>query len=985
MPSFKPPAGGLTDAEMMVGETPPPKKGLTDAEIATPKAPLTDEQVLGAATAARSRVLTDADMAGSSLMDRAIEPLKRIIPITQSEAEAGADQFMRGIKGTADAQTGVVPGVVSRVADVALGGLQWVNSPITGLTRALAGEPTKNTLKGLGAPDWVAEGSGMAAELGLSAAIPSVAGRAVKEVKYAMRPKIPPLKRTPAELAAAELEKAKLSAPKAAMDKADEFLKTDLTKVEIPPIGSDRQVNYVNYLITSDDVKQAAVAAEQVRGSSKVAVPWSKTERLARESGITAKDLLSRSPNSAATATQLEAYKSVMAAAHENVTALASKVTTGVATDTEKALFYTQFDELMRMSDEFQGIKSEAGRALGILRKATSSDTAKLNAIRLATEGKVGELSVGELASMIQAADTPEKLASAIDKARKATTTQAFIEAWKAGLLTGLRTHEANFIGNTLTTLLQFPERTVAAGLGKLHAGDKVFMREVPAQLVGAYNGAIEGLESAAFTMRHGMTRESAEKAMDSAGTISAFKGSTFGLTGAAGKAVDIAGEGIRLPFRFLSASDEFFKTTAMRMELNALATRQALSEGHAGKDLAQRVTDLVHNPPAELMEKAADFGKYVTFNKELGVMGKAAMTFARSHPGWQIVVPFMRTPTNIIKFAGERTPLAIFSKAVRAEMAKGGAARDLAVAKIMTGTAISTWAAVEAMKGNITGGGPTEPAQRRNLMATGWKPYSFKVGDTFYQYNRFDPFATLIGTAADAVEIHKAATEDERAKIATMVAASLTKNLTDKSFVKGLSDLVKVMGDPERYGERIAEQLAGSVVPSMVADIATSKDPILRDARSMIDAIKARTPGLTGEILPRRDIFGKPIERHSGGIEAFSVVQPSEAVTDKAYTEMNRLKITTQLPDRKIGGKEMDPELYDQYQEMAGGIAKKGIDKLVNDPAYDSIPRVMKERLFKDILNTSREIARLRLGIETKKIQASVEQMTKDYTAGAQ
>lgn len=918
---------------------------------------------------------------GSAVSDAisdATRPIKRIPEIAAAEAKAGATSVARGIKGEPDKETGETPGALSRAADIGLGSVQWAFSWLTGASRALAGEPVKETLNAAGAPTWLSEGAGMAAEIGVAAALPGAAVKAGKELRRAVEAKTATRfasdsfqARAAKELADRALE----PVPKSSIDKAREFLATDLSKVEIPPIGADRHVNYLNYLITEDDVKRSMFAAEKIRGSSKITVPHAETERLALKSGITVKDLLARGSRDGSSATQLATYESIKTAAGENMSALAKRITSGAASDTEKLVFHAQFDEYLRILKSSQGANSEVGRALNYLRSARKSSIGIENAVKLAEQGNVKQLGTGELAKLVSMADNPVELAKAIDKFTQATKSQAAVELWKSMLLSGLRTHEANFVGNMTTTISQIPERAVAAALGKLHGGDKVFFRELPAQIAGAYNGAIEGASLAARTMRHGITAESAEKIID-AGRVSAIKGSTFGLTGKSGKAVDVAGEVIRLPFRFLGASDEFFKTTAMRMELHSLATRQALSEGLSGKKLAERIMDIVHNPTEDLIERATQYGKYVTFNKELGETGKAVMHTARTHPFLQVIMPFIRTPTNIIKYAGERTALAVFSQAVRRELAKGGAARDLAIAKMMTGTALSTWAAYAAMEGKITGGGPTDPDLRRNLYQTGWKPYSLKIGDKYYQYNRFDPFATLIGAAADAVEINKFASTEENARIAAMIAAAFSKNVTSKTFTKGISDIVNAVSDPDRYGAWYIHSLAGSAVPTIVSDVAQSRDPILRDILSMQDAIMARTPYASDKVLPKRDIYGAEIKRHKGGADPFLIIAPSADVKDRAYTELNRLGIQVKLPRRTIGGKEIDPKLYDAYQQLAGQTAKKGIDMLVNSEAYENMPRSVKESFIKDIFNTARQAARIKLGLETAKSISDMEKM---------
>lgn len=60
------------------------------------------------------------------------------------------------------------------------------------------------------------------------------------------------------------------------------------------------------------------------------------------------------------------------------------------------------------------------------------------------------------------------------------------------------------------------------------------------------------------------------------------------------------------------------------------------------------------------------------------------------------------------------------------------------------------------ANDGLITGRGPADYRENNVLRETGWQPYSIRVGDTYYAYNRFEPVGILFGLAADWADIYK-------------------------------------------------------------------------------------------------------------------------------------------------------------------------------------------------------------------------------------
>src|SRR3546814_14591197 len=83
--------------------------------------------------------------------------------------------------------------------------------------------------------------------------------------------------------------------------------------------------------------------------------------------------------------------------------------------------------------------------------------------------------------------------------------------------------------------------------------------------------------------------------------------------------------------------------------------------------------------------------------------------TLFRSAPSLKLILPFVRTPTNLIKFAGERSPFAPMMESWRKDFAAGGARRDLALAKVMVGSGIGAAIAELAAQGVITGSEPKD------------------------------------------------------------------------------------------------------------------------------------------------------------------------------------------------------------------------------------------------------------------------------------
>ena len=71
-----------------------------------------------------------------------------------------------------------------------------------------------------------------------------------------------------------------------------------------------------------------------------------------------------------------------------------------------------------------------------------------------------------------------------------------------------------------------------------------------------------------------------------------------------------------------------------------------------------------------------------------------------------------------------------------------------------------------------LTGGGYQDYKLKREQKRAGFKPYSFKFGDTYISYQRLDPFGMFFGLVADYNEMYDEMSEKDRALFANAVPA---------------------------------------------------------------------------------------------------------------------------------------------------------------------------------------------------------------------
>lgn len=656
-----------------------------------------------------------------------------------------------------------------------------------------------------------------------------------------------------------------------------------------------------------------------------------ETERLASELGMTASDLLKRRKGQALNAEEALAARQILAKSGNELVNMARRVSREeTPSDADMAAFRQAWVRHVAIQEQVAGATAEAGRALSQFRMM--GDARAVNSEVLAALGEAGggRDRVKAAAGMIlDSADDPGLLSKVSTKALRPKLSDKLVELYYNNMLSGPATHAVNITSNTMTALGQLPEHAVGALLGAVRGvakgdADRVLFSEIGARAVGLMQGTREGLLQAARTMRTGEPADFASKVeQQSMRAISGIKGSI-----------------IRTPTRALMAEDELFKAMARRMELAGLATRQASAEGLRGAAGKARVADLIANPTDDILAKSFDYGRYLTFQRPLGPMGQSISRLTQTFPLAKLVVPFIRTPTNILKFGAERSPLALVMPTWRADMKAGGARRDLAMAKVLVGTGTMALTLEMAGAGHITGGGPADPKALSVMRADGWQPYSLKWGDKYYSYQRLDPIATTLGVAADFADLQSHLTEKQQDHVAGLIVASTVRNLGNKTWLSGVSDAVEAYNDPDRFMDSYLRKVAsGIIVPAGVAQVARTIDPEMKDAQSILDAVRARIPGQSQKVQPRLDVWGRPIAGEGGlGPDLVSPVRTSTRQNDPVNAEMLSSGAQIGKPSQKVGGAMLSEPDYFRYQTVAGARSHQAIQELIRGEGWHAL-----------------------------------------------
>jgi hypothetical protein len=329
-----------------------------------------------------------------------------------------------------------------------------------------------------------------------------------------------------------------------------------------------------------------------------------------------------------------------------------------------------------------------------------------------------------------------------------------------------------------------------------------------------------------------------------------------------------------------------------------------------------------------------------------------------------KFIDPFVHISSNIINQSiVQRTPFGILSAQVRADLLghNGNIAADTAAARMLAGTALSLMFGGLAAEGYITGSEPKD-RQEAAVWRQVYQAHSVKIGDVWYDMHRLGPMGMLLSTAADLYEVAHMADRGEFTKAAAHLQHAVTQNILDESFMRGPSDLIKAVEDPARYGEAYIKNFISSFIPFSVAmsQMARASDPYSRDARTVVDAIKSKVPGLSQSLMPRRDVWGEILpSRESLGPPGLTAIWEQKINDDPVNKALLELGLHPAAVGRKIRNVELTEEQHDDWARLAGRLAKLRMNAIVQSGTFQNLPAPVKHDLVVEQLRQSREVAR--------------------------
>lgn len=486
---------------------------------------------------------------------------------------------------------------------------------------------------------------------------------------------------------------------------------------------------------------------------------------------------------------------------------------------------------------------------------------------------------------------------------------QSLANLFTTNILSGLPSVVFNLTGPAIVSALRTAERTVGAGLAAMNpmltAVERQDLLRVAADAPQAYVQTIGDVRDAfkyatdAFTQNRsilgggGSIRDIEHRYNVTPGMLRAAAGTDADANAYVfGNVINMWPRAFA---RLNNGLDEFAKRLAYNGEARAQALLSGAKQGLSGDALAEHVRDFVTNSTDEVGAATSDDLLHEAERSTLTGTPGADGTLARQGanyinkirqtiPEARIILPIFNVSANSIGETLRRIPIlnAAFAE-TRKELA--GELGPIAQADAYGRTALAgTWMLAGlgmAQNGLITGGGPTDPAQRKVWLQGGHQPYSIRLGDQWLSYQRYDILGALLGIPALVFDKSVNARMDQDWGHRTVAGLAATAQyFRDKTALQTASDFLSFGSGDVSTAQAFLNRLGGGTfarlfVPNFATQLGrnpfegqTVKHTAGDFAADTLPAVMRPfahllSMGFVSEKLdPLRNTFGEPVHR---------------------------------------------------------------------------------------------------------------------------
>lgn len=506
------------------------------------------------------------------------------------------------------------------------------------------------------------------------------------------------------------------------------------------------------------------------------------------------------------------------------------------------------------------------------------------------------------------------------------------LETWYASILSGPKTSVRNILstgGNIVTDLAS-----------KL-ANPKT-IKEVPAAISGILKDIKTGLGQAKQVLKG--EKPSETRFGEVVDPDEFIKPEVFtGKYATYGRVVESVG-------RFLAAQDKVLSTVSKGIEERAM------------KVYSPEISDeIIH----AMSQWKGEFDVYhgQARGKVISSLAKSVEDFTRNVPLAKIIIPFVKTVSNVLDRQLDYLPL---SSALRTSDSFLGREAE----KIMTkfdlegadtkalitnrlkaqqygrqylGYLFTAGATALALDGRVSGSGPSSYDQKIQLEKEGWRPNSIKIGDTWIPYTYLGPLAGIFSFAGNINDKFEYGNKSGGKDPITLLGNGIigwTQSQLQQSFLSGASDLMDVLNgnkkDAADYVSSLGlnllpipnaitqtKDIAGNIAANVTGDQSYNQQ---YETSGFVQKLQAKL-GITSGLQPKVDQLGAVRTN-----DMIYGVTPSKETNDPVVKFLNSTQNVISKPSKselytKAKVKFSDAE-YNTYVSKSGQAIYKRLEK---------------------------------------------------------
>ena len=641
--------------------------------------------------------------------------------------------------------------------------------------------------------------------------------------------------------------------------------------------------------------------------------------------------------------------------------------------------------------DLYRGVQSDALRLVAGMREGTNfaNTASKQSAVKISLQMQGGvegtEEAIHAIAEASGKGGRNWKGMAKVSDDGFGTRWSSMVTTRYNFMLSSIRTHVANIVGSSMTGVWEFGMvgttrmainnlehyiRQAIPGASKMSPGDRYTLSSWKSELNGMVLGAREGA-ILAYEIMAGRRAIPKHLGVTKAANEGLIRYDPAKVPQSTGK------KWWTSPVRLLDAEDSFFKSIYFNGKIANLAERKARAEAVVeGVSFEARFRHHRSSPSKEMITEASQFASRLTFTNDpsmygtfLGGLAKASSKLQHAHPVFNMLLPFVKTPANIIGYSvnsvtgGATNVTKLFNDITGPD----ALVRSEAIAKvtIAAGMWMYVWGMWEDQ--TITGQGSPSPDVNRTMRGTGWRPNSIKVNDKYYSLERIEPAGIAINIIATTRDIishlqHNGGSQQEMSTVLTFGIAAMADMLVDRSWLSSFADITAAATSGDARG--IAHEAAGAglsfFVPNVLRDVREYMDRNRREMEfrgiqdRMIKQIKNAIPGLSSE-LPSRIMWNgdyETTEAHPLLGDLWNATIPikiSKAGPDPAAAALANARVSMPKPGSKLSLNRDIPKasldlmrmdggegfVYQKYQIEIGKMRSRAVNKVVNSGSF--------------------------------------------------